>query len=63
MDALTQESTGHPATGHRDLVRDLRKANERGARTAALLEARRERHLRIERVVQVQRENRLRQGG
>jgi hypothetical protein len=61
MDAQNEESGGSPAK--RNVFRALRKSNQRRARIAALLEERRERHLRIERVVQTQRVHRQRHGG
>ena len=58
---MTNLTDNAPADRSR-LYRELRKRNERRARVAQLLEARRER-LSSERVPQAQRVRRLRQGG
>jgi hypothetical protein len=52
------------AVAHRpELYRELRRRNERCARVADRLEARRDRELRIARVVQEHRARRFRQAG
>ena len=66
--AVMKSGTHNPGAGttaaHRPgLYRELRKRNERRARVAHLLAARREDGLRIERVVQAQRARRSRRGG